>query len=454
MHEFQHADLGDERLAKRLGVLAEQLAGQPGASIPQATGNWGQACAAYRFFDNDQVQPVAILASHQICTRQRAATHSVVLAVQDTTVLNYTAHTDVTGLGPIGGKVDRPLGLWLHTTQAFTPEGQPLGLLASECWARDPRQFAQCRGRNQKPLPQKESARWLRGLQQVQAVAAQTPQTQWVVLADREADIYELFAATVGQPAAPALVVRLQHNRGVEHPARLLQPWLRAQPARGELTVQVPRHKGQAARPATLTLRFGAVTGQPPQLKRQLPALPLWIVEAREEHPPAGVAAIGWQLLSTLAVTTLAGAVEKINWYVVRWQIEVYHRVLKSGCQVEARQLETAMRLQRALAVDLVVAWRIMQMRMRSRPESVEALAEVFTESEWKLLYCAVRHTTCLPNQPPTLMETIGWLGRLGGHLGRKGDGPPGPKALWRGLQRLNDMTIGLDVAWAINKCA
>jgi len=454
MNEFTHAQLGDQRLTKRLCRVAEAFAEQPDVSIPQASGDWGQTCAAYRLLDNDAVRPADILAAHQVRTLERAATVPWLLAGSDTTSLNYSQRAATTGLGPIRTRRDKTLGLWLHSLVAFTPQGVSLGVLDAQCWARDPAAFGSRHQRKSKPIEEKESYKWVHSLRILQRAAAQTPHTQWVMIADREADVYELFQQAQQQPQGPALLVRANHNRNLIDRERSLFAHLARAAVAGEVQVQVPRRPGQSARTATLTVRFRAVRLQPPGGKGQCPALTVWAVEARELHSPRGIRPIHWRLLTTLPVGTLAEAVEKLQWYCVRWSIEVFHKVLKSVCRVEAVQLQQAARLQRYVAIKLVVAWRVMVLVKQGREQPERALSEMLEQEEWRALqaveYARKQYGGQKPSRrPPTLGEGIRWLARLGGHLGRKGDGAPGPLSLARGLERLHDITVGWKLARA-----
>jgi hypothetical protein len=456
MNEFSAAKLGDQRLTERLCELALALAEQPDASIPTATGNWGQACAAYRFFDNDKVAFDGLLAAHYAQTRQRAAAQPVVLAVNDTTSFNYDQHRATTGLGPIRTRADKTFGLWLHSLLAFTTDGTPLGLLQAECWARDPARFGSRHQRHQKATLEKESGKWLRSLSALQQVAAQSPAVRWVFVADREADLYDLFVAAANCPQGPALLVRARHDRRLPHREASLFAYLSQAPLAGQIQVTVPRRPGQRARTATLAVRFAEVELCAPEPKGSRPALSLWAVEARELQPPQGVGPIHWRLLTSLAVRELAPAVEKLRWYCVRWGIEVFHKVLKSGCAVEAVQLQTAARLQRYLAIKLVVAWRVMALSQLSRERPDIALSEILEETEWNVLRawaarrCPGRHSGGVP----TVSDGVWWLGRLGGHLGRRGDGPPGALRLAHGLERLQAIVYGWKMAHGTGQCA
>lgn len=454
MDEFSQAQLGDQRLTQRLGQLAVAFAHQPAASISAATGDWGQACAAYRFLDNDHVTSAAILATHAARTQQRAAGESVVLAVNDTTSLNYSDRPATTGLSPIGNHAHKGFGLLQHNLLAFTPTGQPLGVLDVAVWARDPAAFGANHQRNRKPVADKESAKWLRSYCALQAHAAATPQTRWVFVADREADLYDLFELATATPARPAVLVRLQHDRGLEQSEQRLFTQLARAPQAGQLQVAVPRRPGQAARTATVTIRFCAATLRAPLLKPGRPAQSVWAIAACEAHPPRGAVALHWRLLTTLPVPSLAAAVEKVGWYCVRWGIAVFHKVRKSGCAVEAAQLETAARLERYVLIKMVVAWRVLALTRLGLECPTAAITAILEEGEWQVLRAVATRGAVGTVGVPTVRAAVRWIGQLGGHLGRRGDGAPGPLSLARGLQRLADLTAGWKQAQATKGCA
>jgi hypothetical protein len=442
--EFAHAPMSDQRLVQRLITVATDFAQHPTAPIPQACGSWSKSKAAYRFFDNDAVDPQAILASHVQSTLARIRAHSVVLCAQDTTTLNYSTHPQTQGLGPISNNRDKTIGLLLHSTLALTPSGQPLGLLQARSWARSPRHFGRSsHQRNRMPRAQKESQKWMDSLSVCQTLAWQCPDTTLVNVADREGDLYDLFQEATAPSAGPKvhLLVRAQHNRQVAHRQEYLWDFLAAQRPSARLQIKVPRKDGRPGRLATLAIRFAPVTLRPPCLKNDQPPLQLYTIEAREVRPPQGVKPICWRLLTTLPVATAAAAVEKIRWYAQRWQIEVIHKVLKSGCKVEQRQLETLQRLQRVLMVDLIVAWRVLGLCKAAR-ETPEGLAsDWLSHAEWRALSCYMEERAQPPRRPPTLRQAVRWIAQLGGFLGRRYDGEPGPIVLWRGLQQLRAIT-------------
>jgi hypothetical protein len=424
--------------------MATDFALQPTASIPQACGSWAKTKAAYRFFDHDGIAPQDLLVAHVQATVQRAAAHPVVLCVQDTTSLNYSTHPQTQGLGPIGNNRDKTLGLFLHSTLALTPTGQPLGLLHAQSWARSAKTFGRSsHERNRTPRAQKESQKWLESFTACQGLAAQCPDTTLVNVADREGDLYDLFAAALAPADAPRVhvLVRAQHDRQVAHPQNYLWDLLATRRVGGRLKIQVPRKDGQPGRLATLSIRFTSVTLRAPCLKEDQPPLTLWAVEAREMRPPKGATPICWRLLTTLPVERIEAAVEKVRWYAQRWQIEVLHKVLKSGCQVEQRQLETAARLQRVVMVDLIVAWRVLGLCKAGRERPDGLATDWLSAQEWQALWCYTEQKAKPPRRAPTLRQAVRWIAQLGGFLGRRRDGDPGPIVLWRGLQQLRAIT-------------
>ena len=439
--EFGGAALGDARLRQRLLTLARDFYAQPQAMLPKACQSRAKTKAAYRFFDHPDTGMEILLAPHYAATRQRVAGEKIVLAVQDTTSLNYTTPQPADDLGPIGTQAEGAVGLWLHSTLAFNAEGTPLGLLDVQCWARDATQFGQRHRRKERSIEEKESAKWLRSFRALAEVQRRTPDTRLISVGDREADIYELFQEALADPQGPGLLVRAEQDRlradGQEH----LWPWMEQQPAAGVQEIRVPRRGAQAARGARLQVSFARVTLRPPRSKPTLGALTLWAVLAQEGEAPAGIKPLRWMLLTTCPVESFAAACEKLHWYTLRWGIEVYHRTLKSGCQIEHRRLGAADRIETCLAIDLVVAWRIFHLAKLGRETPEVPCTVYFEEAEWKALVAYVTHNPTPPEQPPSLREAMRMVATLGGFLGRKSDGHPGTQTLWLGLQYLDPLT-------------
>ena len=446
--EFGRAALGDARLVRRLCVLARDFYARPPGNVPQRCGGErARAKAAYRFFDHPEVNLQSVLRPHYQATLARAAREPVVLAVQDTTILNYSTHPATERLGPISSeRTGKVIGLLMHDTLAFTPAGTPLGLLDVQCWARDPAQFGKKHRRRALPLEEKESVKWRRSLEALATAQAQCPQTRLVSVGDREADIYELFVWAAAEPGRPQLLVRAEQNRRVLDEHGHLWTQLAAQPLAGVKAVQLPRRAGRPARTAQLEVRFAAVQLRAPKTRCRLPSVQVWAVWAREVGAPPRAEPVEWMLLSTAPVTDMAGADEKLDWYARRWGIEVYHRTLKSGCRIEQRQLGHADRIEACLGIDLVVAWRIFHLAKLGRETPQVPCTVYFEENEWKALVGFIRKNAAAPPEPPSLREAIRLVAQLGGFLGRNGDGEPGAQTLWLGLQRLDDIRS----AWEI----
>jgi hypothetical protein len=437
--EFGEGELGDARRRRRLVELATTLAKRPTDSLPEACEDRAELKAAYRFFANDQIEATAMLASHVQATTDRLASVKLVLAVQDTTVLDYTHHPATTGLGAVNDAKHQ--GMFVHSTLAITPERVPLGLLAQDVWTRDPAQVGKRATRKQRPIAEKESQKWLTSVEAVSAARARCPHTRFVSVGDREADVYDLFL--VDRPRGVDLLVRAAWDRGVDEPQAHLRAAVEAAPVAGTLTVSVPRKPGQPARTAELTVRFRPVTLKPPRhrLAEHLPAVAVWAVWVVETAPPSGCAPIEWLLLTTCRVRSARQACTLVTWYACRWGIEVWHKVLKSGCRIEARQLESADRLARCLTLFSVVAWQIIFAALLARDAPDLPCSVLLDPDEWQALYCVIHHSATLPTTPPTLRQAVRWIARLGGFLDRPSDGDPGPIVLWRGFQHLADHT-------------
>jgi hypothetical protein len=437
--EFGGCELPDARLQTRLLSLARDFYARPTANVAQACASRAKTKAAYRFLDHEQTTMDTLLQPHYRATEVRAQAESIVLAVQDTTSLNYTAHAATEGIGPIGSAANGPQGLHLHSTLAFSTHGTPLGFLDVQCWSRDPAHFGSKAKRHRVPIEEKESFKWLKSFRALACVQARCPGTTLVSVGDREADLYELFAEAIAHPEGPKLLVRAEHNRQLQDEQQRLWETMQSRAVAGIQVLQVPRQGSRAAREASLAIRYATVNLVAPR-RHQGPPIPVWAVLAQEQDAPAGVKPLEWILLTTVPVTCLEQAIEKLMWYARRWGIEVLHRTLKSGCRIEQRQLGQADRIEACLAIDLVVAWRIYYLNKLGREVPQAPCTVYFEEAQWKALMVFTTNNHVAPAQPPTLREAIRRVASLGGFLGRKSDGEPGTQTLWIGLQRLDDI--------------
>ena len=445
--EVGAAPLGDPRRSRRLAALLSDLAVRPGDGIPAACATPAATKAAYRFLDNDAIAAETILATHTAATQARLAGEAMILALQDTTTLDFTAHATLGGVGPLAHPART--GLLLHSVLAATTDGAPLGLLHQHVWTRDPETVGLRHSRRQRPTSEKESQRWL----DAQTATDQTVPTSIAVLtvADREADIYDLFARP--RPAPHDLLVRATQNRRIDEETHHLWTAVEQAPVGDVVPVMVARRADRPPREAYLTLRWTAVTVLPPQNRAgraQLPSVPVVALLAAEPVPPAGEKPIRWLLLTTRPVTSGEAALACVRWYALRWLIERYHFVLKSGCRMEAVQLRTAARVQRALTLYAIVAWRLLWLTCLARTDPEQPCTVALTDAEWQGLHRAVQPHRAVPAPPPPLGQAVRWIARLGGFLDRADDGEPGVTVLWRGLQRLEALTLGWHLATTI----
>lgn len=453
--ELYRAEFGDARLTQRLIQLVEALARRAEASIPQACPCWAQTKAAYRFFANERATPGAIIGAHAASTADRIRTQARsgrILAIQDTTSLDFTPHPGTAGLGYLQGA--HRYGLLVHTTLAVSTEGLPLGLLDQQTWVRPESEYGIKHQRKQRTTQQKESRRWIEA---ERASLAHVPEDVEVVLvADREADIYALVTAP--RPAWAHLLIRLAQNRRTTSELGRLWSDLEALPVVDRFDLEVPRRHEAHARSGSMTpprqarieVRAGRVEICKPisggiDEAASAPSVVMHAILAREIDPPQGETGITWRLLTSLAIPEAATAREVIEYYSRRWLVERFHYVLKSGCRVEELQLREASRLERALACYSLVAWRLLSLTYHARIDGDDSCDGHLRRSEWQTL--TALEGKPIPAQAPSLREALGRIARLGGFLGRGGDGEPGVKVLWRGLRRLADITDGFDLA-------
>lgn len=462
--ELRTSDLGDKRLDKRFASVLDQLSSRPNDSLPAACGGWADIHAAYRFFDNPKVTPEKILAPHRDSTILRCAEHKVVLVAQDTSELDLTRAEEKVG-GPLGD--EEHWGIHIHPSLVMTPDQIPLGILHANMWARDPDDFHKRHKARTKPIEDKESFRWLEGYQQA-CELQRLIDSQVVSLSDSEGDIYECFLAwadTSGGRTAD-FIIRACQNRCLskDDPAyekdvkTLLWDAVENKPVLGQRTIEVSsrpaqtgdgskRRQARSERTINVTLRAATVTlkgtrraGQNGQPGRQLPDVTVNVVLVREENPPEGEPAIEWLLVTSLPVTTLEEVEKVVSFYCCRWLVEVYFKVIKSGCEVEKVQLETTDRLMACVAVYLIVAWRVLYLVRLGRECPEMRCDAVLMPDEWQAVWRVVKNEEP-PKQVPTLGEMIVMIAQLGGYIPSPND-PPGAKTMWIGLQRTRDFAL------------
>lgn len=430
-------------------------------SLPAALYSRADIEACYRFFDNDKVTPEKILQPHIEATRQRISQLEFVLLVQDTTELDLTRpQQQVKGAGPMDGESRR--GAFHHPMLAFDAGGVPLGLVGQKSWTRTEinkaSAAAKSKQRKQLPIEEKESYRWLEGIECAERTAAACPETLCVCVGDSESDIYDVFAAAVASPQANLrLLIRAGQNRNTVEQHDWAEA-VRESAAIGEQTVTVrartaktgqsksARSCSREGRTATLEIRKATIElRRPVHGAKHLPAsLKLNLVLCEETNPPEGVEAISWMLVTTLSIESDEDVQRIILAYCIRWQIEVYFRTLKSGCRIEYRRFEELDRVLNCLAFYSVVAWRVMYICHLGRECPDLDCEVIFEPSEWKSVYTILGME--LPHEGrPRLNDVVRAIAKLGGFIQRP-SAQPGTQTLWIGLQRCYDLSRAWNV--------
>ncbi len=449
--EFADVDLGDKRLDARLMGMCDRFSEAPESSINQACEDWAETKAAYRFFMNKNVEAQEIMEAHRLKTAERAKEHKTVLAIQDTGCLVYTSHSKTEGLGRMSMKKGKNIekiysnGLMMHTCLGVTTDGLPVGLLDQRIFVRKLRTKKRRSLADVTPIEEKESYRWLQSLENTKEI---TGDTQAVTVCDREADLYDFF--NLSDKIKSPVLARANVDRAVNKRSRytrkdVVKLWehMRRQPEAGTITIKIPakrktQHcKERDARVATLTLKYGSFLFNPPMhnfkhKSQKLPDIKMYAVYVFEANPPACVEPVEWMLLTNLAVANYAEAYEK-----VRWDCRLGH----------------ADRLIKYLTVMSIVAWRLFMVTLIARTSPDIPCTKILADSEWKVLFRKVNKNKILPKTPPVIGEVVIWVARLGGFLGRKGDGVPGTITLWRGWKRLIDLTEGWNLANQSGTC-
>ena len=451
--ELAGCEFRDERLGKRFSMVLRQLSEGTAESIPLACQDWANAKAAYRFFSNERVSEADILSGHFRSTRERfAGTGGTVLVLHDTTVFSYMRANVGMLHKPKHGPSDRwrqqnPLcGISMHSSLAITEAGLPLGLAAVKFWTR--KEFKGTNALKRKvnptrvPIGEKESVRWVENL--VDTTAALGDPGRCVHIGDREADIYELFCAA--NDVGTHFLVRTSANRLAEDGTTKTEAEMGEAAVAGLHRLEVQERNGDVSE-AVLEIKYRRMLVLAPVAKaKDYGPLELTVIHAIERGTPKGRDKIVWKLLTDLPVRSRQEAIEKLGWYALRWKIEVFHKILKSGCKVEESRLRTAPRLVNLIATCCVVAWRIFWMTMVKRSDPAAAPTIALTQLELDLLDQLSKPHRSTARGPKSLDHYLDRIARLGGYLGRASDPPPGNIVMWRGLARLTDIAIGFSI--------
>lgn len=452
--ELAGCSFADERLSKRLRQLLVQIGSAMGQSIPLVCQDWANTKAAYRFFSNERVNEADILAGHFQSTCDRtAATDGLVLVLHDTTEFTYRREkSEAIGITKsINSGRDKAgrlrshtvCGILMHSSLAVTTEGLPLGLAAVKFWTR--KKFKGTAALKRKinptrvPIERKESIRWLENLKQ--SMELLDDPGRCVHIGDRESDIYELFCAA--QEAGTHFLVRTCVDRLAGDGGHTIADEMKEVAVKGVHRIEVKDSNGDPEE-AILEIRYRKIRVLPPVGKqKRYPALTLTVIHAQERGASKNRKKIDWKLITDLPVRSCKGAIEKLEWYALRWKIEVFHKILKTGCKAEEAKLRTAQRLTNLIAVYCILSWRVFWMTMLNRSAANASPALALTDIEIGLLDHLVKDKNQKTPRRKTISHYLTKVARLGGYLARASDPPPGNMVMWRGMSRLTDIAMG-----------
>jgi len=440
--EFESVKLGDKRLNRRLLKVANDLLNNPTEAIHNASNGWAQAKAAYRLFDNDKLTEDSLMQAHREETIKRVEESrcDILFAIQDTTTLNYTHHPKKQGINKINQNqgFDKPSkGFFLHNTLIMTEDGLPLGLLDQKIYQHSAVDKV---NHKQRPIHEKESFRWIEALQITSSLCRNK---NIISVADRESDIFELFVEA--NILSSKILIRAAHDRILKDEAQESQTiWKKLQevPIAGYQDLYLPSRHNQPERIVNLEIRYAEIILKAPHRKPEaktkiLESVKLQAVWLYESNPPKGTTALEWMLLTNMNVSNIQDAINMGKWYRLRWQIECYHRVLKSGCKIEDCRLETFDRLKKYVRLKSIIAFRLLWLTMINRVNPEASSDTILRDYEWKALCCHISKTPIPPKNPPSVREAVRMIAKLGGFLGRKNDKEPGMTYIWRGWEKL-----------------
>lgn len=424
--EASHLNLGDKRRNDRFIKVVKQKVSQPLESIPAMGESWSDVKMTYAFYDNDKIPESQISDCIEKATVERCLRSETVLNIMDTTSIDFSSSAE--GLGYLDhGKGE---GLMVHSSFALNEQGCPLGLLHQKIWARDKSQMGKKKFRKEKHITEKESYRWIESMQEAENLLSGASLV--VHVADRESDIYELFA-TPRRPGSE-LLIRAVHERKTLLGNNMWKE-IEEQPVLTSFELEIPKVTTEDVRKVKMHIKAGMVLLSPPANKSDLPSLIVYgiIVQAENTTTP-----LEWRLISTLPVTTPEQGMQCVKWYSFRWRIERLHYILKSGCRLEDLQLRHIKALRKAILVYSLCAFKIMQMLYLSRLYPKQSCSNYLEQHEWEVLCCVNNKSPVPCHEPPTMQQCVIWIAKMGGYLARNNDGPPGVKNLWKGLQKLN----------------
>lgn len=447
--EFTTIDLGDKRLDKRLIMICEAFSRKPKAILSHAVNAYRECKAAYRFFENSRVTPEKILRSHHDAVTERIAENDeVILEIQDSSDLDFSTHRKTGGLGPIGNS--RQQGLKLHMALLATETGLPLGVGSIKVWAREEKQ-KMTRGTLWRKVPweEKESYKWYRATQEVDQIDFKGKTR--VLVADREADIYELYKAIRRDGRLQA--IRLKNNRAIKESAEKIREHVHKTESAGTKEIEIKGRGGyhsRETRKTTVEIKFAKVEMKcetPSGKGDQIPLSVIQVKEIRKDSEENDDDPIEWYILTNVSVRNYEEALRVINWYAKRWQIEDYFKLLKGAMKIEEARLESAEKLEKLIMILAIVCYRLFWISRINRIASEVAATNFFSKLE---IFLIAQSTKKTPQELTTVGEMVNGIAGLAGYWGRKGDGPPGVLRLWRGWMQLITMAAAAELCQGV----
>ena len=439
--EFEGLDFNSSRLESRFIKTMETLSKHPDKSIWFCSGNRAEAKAIYRMLGNESVDREEILRVHKEETIKRILSENkTILAIQDTTSLNYNTHKKTDGIGYVSNKI---LGVNIHTCLAVTTDGLVLGVLEQMSYNR-PQVKDDSQSHDKKKaraLEEKESFRWVNTFRT--GVLSIPKSVKVITVCDREGDMYELFDE-IGS-TGHIFLIRIAQNR-ITKDNEKIKDAIKGRDCIAKVEVTIPRdsRRGLKARNAILQIRYDNFEIKRPEILSKNEKLKesqnVNVIYVKEECPPDGVDSIEWLLMSNDVFGSVEEVLERVNYYIQRWKIERFHYVLKSGCCVEKLQERSIEKTTLLVLMYSIIAVSIMNLTYIARLHPELPCSIFFDEDEWRLLYCVSNKTKNAPLKPYGIGEAVKYIGYLGGPKRSPSDGPPGVKTIWIGLDKLNTL--------------
>jgi hypothetical protein len=428
--DFPYLDFGDSRRDQRFVTLVDNISKQPGSSLPKQSDSWYDTKAAYNFFKNEDITLSDLGQTLSAFGVSQVKDCSQLLIIHDITNINFTL-SGAEGLGYLDhGKGQ---GVLCYNSIATSIDGLPLALMYQHTWVREMGAIGKAKGRKGKNFEDKESYQWYKGITTVDEQLGQS--VHKIHIADRQADIYELFFGAY-EPQTD-LLIRAHFDRKLSNGSALWNN-VAQQDVKGNVSLTIPDASGKGKQQIEAAVQYEKVEIlRPATSKNKYESVELTAIQVTQTGDKPDEEKLQWRLLTTLEISSLTDVLKCVRWYTYRWLIERFHYVLKSGTKIEDLQLKQAISLQKAVAVYSLAAFRIMQLVYESRQYPATSCEVLLTTAQWKTLYMLIHKSNQLPQQPPDLQQAVKWIGRLGGHLGRKSDGPPGLKTVWLGYQQL-----------------